>query len=153
MFEAIEEKVFFPMVRMVALICGSILLVMVVFGLIFAFAFKPVKTGKETKEITYKMLENALNPERSKNSDMVFNDKTGELKTLAYPTNVSRLFPEEPQEDDSDYIASKHQLLSWLRQLETFEKKQDFLNNLSKIITATQKNNPEELENYIDQYV
>ncbi|MDR0708574.1 MAG: hypothetical protein LBF77_00740 [Spirochaetaceae bacterium] len=141
MLNTIEQKVFFPIVRTVALICAAVLLVLVVFGLIFAIAFNPVKAGTGPKEITYKMLENALNPEREENpAMMVFNEKTGDLKTLVLPSKIEEFFPEEPEED-SDYIAGRYQLFSWLDQLETYEKKQDFLNNLSKIITAAQKNN------------
>lgn len=141
MLNKIEQKVFFPVVRTVALICAAVLLVLVVFGLIFALAFNPVKAGTEPKEITYKMLENALNPERKENPAMtVFNKKTGELKTLVLPSRIEEFFPEEPEEG-SDYIARRRQLFSWLDRLETYEKKQDFLNNLSKIITTAQKNN------------
>jgi hypothetical protein len=166
MVNTIEQKVFFPVVRTVALICAAVLLVLVVFGLIFAIAFNPVKTGTEPKEITYKMLENALNPEREENPTMmVFNKKTGELKTLALPPKIEELFPEEPEEG-SDYIARRYQLFSLLDELETYEEKQDFLNNLSKIITAAQKNNipvniPEDdpeaagptLRTFVDQYL
>jgi hypothetical protein len=149
MLNTIEQKVFFPVVRTAVLICAAVLLVLVVFGLIFAIAFNPFKAGTGPKEITYKMLENALNPEREENpAMMVFNEKTGELKTLVLPSKIEEFFPEEPEEG-SDYIASRRQLFSWLDQLETYEKKQDFLNNLSKIITAAQKNhipvkNPED---------
>jgi hypothetical protein len=166
MLNTIEQRIFFPVIRTVALICAAVLLVLVVFGLIFAIAFNPVKAGTESKEITYKMLENALNVEREENPDtMVFNKKTGKLKTLVLPPKVQEFFPEEPEEG-SDYIASRRQLFSWLDQLETYEKKQDFLNNLSKIITAAQKNNipvkiPEDdpeavgptLGNFIYQYL
>jgi hypothetical protein len=138
MFETVEQKVFYPVVRTVALICGTALLVLVVFGLIFAIFFNPVKAGKRPKEITYKMLENALNPERGENPDMVFNADTGELKTLVYPSNVSGLFPEyeEGSEDNPDRFFNKGTLLNWLNQLETFEEKRDFLNNLSKVIDS-----------------
>jgi hypothetical protein len=141
MLNMIEQKVLFPVVRTVALICAAVLLVLVVFGLIFALVFNPVKTGTKPKEITYKMLENALNPERGENPvTTIFNKETGELKTLALPSNVEELFPEEPEEG-SDYIGRRYQLFSLLERLDTYEKKQDFLNNLSKIITAAQKNN------------
>jgi hypothetical protein len=138
MFDTVEQKVFYPVVRMVALICGTALLVLVVFGLIFAIFFNPVKAGKRPKEITYKMLENALNPEREENPDMVFNADTGELKTLVYPSNVSGFFPEykEGSEDNPDRFFNKLTLLNWLNNLETFEEKQDFLNNLSKVIDS-----------------
>jgi hypothetical protein len=139
MFETVEQKVFYPVVRTAALICGTALLALVVFGLIFAIFFNPVKAGSRPKEITYKMLENALNPEREENPDMVFNADTGELKTLVYPSNVSEFFPEykEGAEDNPDRFFNKGTLLNWLNQLETFEEKQDFLNNLSKVIDST----------------
>lgn len=139
MFETVEQKVFYPVVRTAALICGTALLALVVFGLIFAIFFNPVKARSRPKEITYKMLENALNPEREENPDMVFNADTGELKTLVYPSNVSGFFPEykEGAEDNPDRFFNKGTLLNWLNQLETFEEKQDFLNNLSKVIDST----------------
>jgi hypothetical protein len=138
MFETVERKVFYPVVRTAALICGAVLLVLVVCGLILAIAFNPVKAGKRSKEITYKMLENALNPERDENPDMVFNADTGELKTLVYPSNVLGFFPEyeEGSEDNPDRFFNKRTLLNWLNQLETFEEKRDFLNNLSKVINS-----------------
>jgi hypothetical protein len=113
-------------------------LALVVFGLIFAIFFNPVKAGKKPKAITYKMLENALNPEREENPDMIFNADTGELKTLVYPSNVSGLFPEyeEGSEDNPDRFFNKRTLLNWLNRLETFEEKRDFLNNLSKVIDS-----------------
>jgi hypothetical protein len=138
MFDTVEQKVFYPVVRKAALICGTALLALVVFGLIFAIFFNPVKAGKKPKAITYKMLENALNPEREENPDMVFNADTGELKTLVYPSNVSGLFPEykEESEDTPDRFFNKLTLRNWLNRLETFEEKRDFLNNLSKVIDS-----------------
>jgi hypothetical protein len=150
MLDAIEQKVFFPVVRTVALICGAVFLVLVVCGLIFSIAFNPVKT--KGKEITYKMLENALNPERSENPDMVFNADTGELKTLVYPSNVSGLFPEyeEGSEDNPDRFFNKGTLLNWLEGLKTFEEKQDFLNNLSKVIDSVTNGYPKIQNEYLN---
>ncbi|GHV37594.1 hypothetical protein AGMMS49546_05860 [Spirochaetia bacterium] len=150
MLNVIEQKVFFPIVRTVALICGIVLLALVVFGLIFAAAYNPVKA--KTKEITYKMLENALNPERRENSDMVFNSETGELKTLVYPSNVAALFPEykEGSEDNRDRFFNKGTLLDWLEELKTFEEKQDFLNNLSKVINSIRNGYPKIHDEYLN---
>jgi hypothetical protein len=150
MLNVIEQKVFFPVVRIVALICGAALLALMVCGLIFAIAFNPVKTEK--KVITYKMLENALNPEQEKNPDMVFNADTGELKTLVYPSNVSGLFPvyKEGSEDKPDRFFNKVTLLNWLKKLETFEEKQDFLNNLSKVIDSVTNGYPKIQNEYLN---
>jgi hypothetical protein len=150
MLNMIEQKVFFPIVRTVALICGIVLLVLVVFGLIFAVAFNPVKA--KTKAVTYKMLENALNPEREENPDMVFNADTGELKTLVYPSNVSGLFPEhkEGSENNPDRFFNKDTLLNWLDRLRTFEEKQDFLNNLSKVIDSVTNGYPKIQNEYLN---
>jgi hypothetical protein len=151
MLNGVEQKVFFPIVRAVALICGIVLLALVLFGLIFAVAFNPVKT--KTKEITYKMLENALNPAREENPDMVFNEDTGELKILVYPSNVSGLFPEykEESEDNPDRFFNKGTLFNWLNGLETFEEKQDFLNNLSKVIDSVTNGYPKIQNEYLNR--
>ncbi|MDR1176886.1 MAG: hypothetical protein LBK83_15605 [Treponema sp.] len=152
MFDTIEQKVFFPVVRTAALICGTVILALAVFGFIFAIFFNPVKAGRKPQEITYKMLENALNPKRSENPDMVFNAETGELKTLVYPSNVSGLFPEyeEGSEDNPDRFFNKGTLLNLLNQLETFEKKQDFLNNLSKVINSVTNGYPKIQNEYLN---
>jgi hypothetical protein len=151
MFDMVEQKVFFPVVRTVALICGTALLTLVVLGLIFAIFFNPVRTDK-TKEITYKMLENALNPERNQNPDMVFNADTGELRTLVYPSNVSGLFPEYKGGDEEirDYFFNKSTVLDWLGKLNTFEEKQDFVKNLSKVIDSVANGYPKIQNEYLN---
>jgi hypothetical protein len=98
------------------------------------------------------MLENALNPEREENPDMVFNADTGELKTLVYPSNVSGLFPEykKGDEDNPDYFFNKGTLLNWLEELNTFEEKQDFLKNLSKVIDSVTNGYPKIQNEYLN---
>jgi hypothetical protein len=165
MFEKIERFVFFPLVRVTAVITASVVLLAMIGGLIFFFSFNGIK---KEDNISFLEVRNKIYPE----SPVV---KDG--KQVKVPRNVKKYFEDgfmryldgwlnnmeteqekaaflksiDKKKELSDY--SSYKLNEWLYRIETVQEKNAFLKNLSKIIAEARKNDPENIDEYIDSYI
>ena len=131
MLTKIEHSVFFPVVRFITFISASILLLAMIGSLIFfasADAFtSSLMQGLGKKIVSFSEVRAVANP--------------GETQTII-PRNIQRRLN-----------ANTSQVLEgWLNSFRTSQEKNDFLNNMSQVIAEAEKNDPENIDAYINSF-
>lgn len=127
----IEQKVIFNITRCMALVVIGLLFVSIILGVIFFF-----NVGKEN-QIAYADIEYALNPTSQSGSE-----------------SIQEVVPQiEIPEKVEKYLGAQNKtfFLGWIRNLDP-EKKQDFVDNLSEVISQTEIKSPDKMIDFINKY-
>ncbi|MDR0583236.1 MAG: hypothetical protein LBG57_02655 [Treponema sp.] len=130
MLAKIERSVLFPLVRTVVFIGALVLLLTIVVALFFTLTYNGTKKKKNI--ISFSDVQTGINPaEDEANTQIIF------------PENVEEyLFTEE----------NRPVLDRWLDSFEIDEEKNEFLENLSSIITSAETEDPDNVHTYINEY-
>lgn len=125
----IEQKVFFPIARIVGFIAAAVLLVAIIAGIIFSLSYK-FDSRKEIKKIQIPF-------------DDVFSSLNKASSDLAYPGNVK------------EYLSggNNNQILeNWLEKFNNDKEKEAFLINMSDIIYDAERKDNENIYKYVNEY-
>ena len=131
MLERIEYSVFFPVVRFIAFIGSAILLLAVIAGFIFyvttGSATSTVLQGMGKRTVTFSELQANIHPEDTQ---------------VTIPQNIQRRLDEN----------TSQVLENWLNSFGTASEKNDFLKNLSQVISEAERKDPENIDKYINNF-
>ena len=131
MLTKIEYSVFFPVVRLFAFICASILFLAVIGSLIFyasADAFtSSLLQGMGNRIISYSEVRAIVHPDETQ---------------VTIPQNVQRRLNEN----------TSQVLENWLNSFSTAKEKNDFLKNLSQVVAEAERKDPGNVDRYINNF-
>ena len=131
MLEKIEYSVFFPVVRFVAFISAAILFLAVIGSLIFYASAGAVTSsalqGIGNRIVSYAELRANIHPEETQ---------------VTIPRNIERRLNEN----------TSQVLQNWINSFGTAKEKNDFLKNLLQVITEAEKNDPRNIDSYINNF-